>query len=252
MQLPRWLGTLLFAAIAQGGSQPKAEPPPAQVVDHWEWTAYWDPFGLDFPLARYPANRTVPVVILRRPNAGDSSWWGFCSTALGICQAYRQWSDGSIQRSASMAMRIKLRESRKTAVERFCQHVAASESARGAPAPSTKACESVDIEPAATPVRLTFPALKLPVAIRKRIRNSKVEELVKKHLVSDRCATWIPFADESTDVPIFAECKTDGAVEKRAMMLVNVSDYWALTAGGELDAALYERRIKRHAALVLR
>jgi hypothetical protein len=191
------------------------------VKQYWEWSSYFGLDGLDFPSLKYQPGMNFQAVIFfdQMPTGNPKGWyssayWGFCSTEVGICQAYGGDWEGTVQQARGT--KIRQGENLEVALKRFRESGFSSDE-DGPPAPPT-VLVSPPVNPSTTRGglaltqpssgdaydirtrrgRISLPKLDLPAAVRLRISNADAEQAVK--VLYDppkaRCTTIVPFADE--------------------------------------------------------
>jgi len=270
---------IVLAYLSIGSAQQSGEDQVRfeAVKQYWEWSSYFGLDGLDFPSLKYQAGRSFQALIFfdQMPAGNPKGWyssayWGFCSTEVGICQAYGGNWDGTVDQARGT--KIKKGEREEVALKRFRESGFSSDE-DGPPAAPTVLTSPPANTPASrggvvltqpVPVdpydirtrrgQIILPKLDLPAAVRQKISNADAQQAVQATYDPQkaRCTTIVPFADERAPyIPILNDCQ-DGP----SILQIRKENGWSFTAGGFFqDKAILNRlapRIRSNASLVLK
>jgi hypothetical protein len=273
------LGFLAIGSAQTGEDQARFEA----VKQYWEWSSYFGVDGLDFPLLKYQPGKSFQALIffdeIPREGVGSMTWyskahWGFCSSEIGICQAYGAFGDGTVDQGSGTKM--KKGETEEASYRRFRQSDFSSDE-DGPPittlvppqesqTPPTAGVPVIDLSRAAPQIdhykihtrrgSITLPRLDLPIAVRRKMSNAKAERAVREALYTPNggCVVTVPYADERAfAIPMLVECR--GKTEVTYAQKGPGGDWYFSHGGLVQDKSIINRlapRIRSAASLVLR
>lgn len=278
---------MVLTSLAIGFAQQAGEDEARfeSVKQYWEWSSYFGVDGLDFPLIKYQPGKSFQALIffdeIPREGVGSMNWyskahWGFCSAQIGICQAYGAFGDGTVDQGS--ATKIKKGETEEIALSRFRKADFSPDQDDPPPpatilvppqqpvTPPTTRAPVIDLSRDAPQIdhynirtrrrSLALPKLDLPMAVRRKMSNTKAERAVREGLntASGGCVVTVPYADERAfAIPMLVECR--GRAEVTYAQKGPGGDWYFSHGGLVEDKATINRlapRIRSNASLVLR
>lgn len=275
VQIPSLLltGALIFVTCLMANAEAFTSAQRLPIVkQYWQWTNYWSPTGIDFPVGRYVAGQNTTGVLFWEKNftRNGGLMLGFCSRSRGICQAYFADSDGVIINATGL--KIRARETDRQAFERFRRQgfsgnnssVPCPDSAMpgkqdgllqppGLPCVFTHGFDELSVQPS----QIDFPVLTIPESTARRSRNNTVETMLRQSSLGGEpiagCTVVVPYADERVSfVPVLSKCPDFTSVQIMQRQL----NEWTATTGGVVTTPLETKRLAKkvlaHASLTLK